>query len=342
MPQLNFVLPHWMYWGVLLLFPFIAMYLVARQKRLGEPTGPSLFVAYLFWVCAGFSGLHRFYLRNAWGFVFIPVFLGILYVNDDIRDRLEDVSRTRAAYESAHVQANRIRPNPGVTLSPEATQRVATAQARETDAKGAFDAAAGQLAQRRSIARWLAILMAAMLLIDAVLLPGLVRRREVYEAAHPRVGLAAPVPDIPPAGTHEDPTVALHTRATDVIEWVNVKIGVFAAYWALISVFAYFYEVIARFVFNSRTNWVHESMFLMYGMQYMLAGAMPTARTSTSGSTSSMPSSRRAGRRSPISSPRYSSSSSSERCSGRDGASHRMPSTTTRSRSLSGACSTGR
>src|SRR3954462_8190626 len=77
MPQLNFVLPHWMYWGVLLLFPFIAMYLVARQKRLGEPTGPSLFVAYLFWVCAGFSGLHRFYLRNAWGFVFIPVFLGI-------------------------------------------------------------------------------------------------------------------------------------------------------------------------------------------------------------------------------------------------------------------------
>src|SRR5215218_3448328 len=194
MPQLNFVLPHWMYWGVLLLFPFIAMYLVVRQKRLGEPTGPSLFVAYLFWVCAGFTGLHRFYLRNAWGFVFIPVFLGILYVNDDIRDRLEDVSRTRAAYESAHLQANRIRPNPGVTLSPEATQRVATAQARETDAKGAFDAAAGQLAQRRSIARWLAILMAAMLLIDAVLLPGLVRRREVYEAAHPRVGLAAPVP----------------------------------------------------------------------------------------------------------------------------------------------------
>ena len=41
----------------------------------------------------------------------------------------------------------------------------------------------------------------------------------------------------------------------------------------MISVFAYYYEVIARFVFNSPTNWVHESMFLMYGMQYMLAGA---------------------------------------------------------------------
>ena len=42
---------------------------------------------------------------------------------------------------------------------------------------------------------------------------------------------------------------------------------------AVISVFAYYYEVIARFVFNSPTNWVHESMFLMFGMQYMLAGA---------------------------------------------------------------------
>ena len=45
------------------------------------------------------------------------------------------------------------------------------------------------------------------------------------------------------------------------------------AYWAVISVFVYYYEVIARFVFNSPTNWVHESMFLMFGMQYMLAGA---------------------------------------------------------------------
>jgi TRAP-type mannitol/chloroaromatic compound transport system permease small subunit len=38
-------------------------------------------------------------------------------------------------------------------------------------------------------------------------------------------------------------------------------------------VFVYYYEVIARFAFNSPTNWVHESMFLMYGMQYMLSGA---------------------------------------------------------------------
>jgi TRAP-type mannitol/chloroaromatic compound transport system permease small subunit len=41
----------------------------------------------------------------------------------------------------------------------------------------------------------------------------------------------------------------------------------------VISVFVYYYEVIARYVFNSPTNWVHESMFLMYGMQYVLCGA---------------------------------------------------------------------
>ena len=52
-----------------------------------------------------------------------------------------------------------------------------------------------------------------------------------------------------------------------------MNVGNFVAYWAVISVFGYYYEVIARFVFNSPTNWLHESMFLMYGMQYMLAGA---------------------------------------------------------------------
>ena len=65
----------------------------------------------------------------------------------------------------------------------------------------------------------------------------------------------------------------MHTRFTDAIEWVNIRVGEFVAYWAVISVFGYYYEVIARFAFNSPTNWLHESMFLMYGMQYMLAGA---------------------------------------------------------------------
>ena len=113
-----------------------------------------------------------------------------------------------------------------------------------------------------------------MLFVDAALLPGLVRRTNVREAsdranAPPEIV----VPDVSPIGTHEDPTLGLHTRITDKIEWINVRVGEFVAWWAVISVFAYYYEVIVRFVFNSPTNWVHESMFLMYGMQYMLAGA---------------------------------------------------------------------
>ena len=99
MPSVNFVLPHWLYWGTLICFPLIAIYFVARQRRLGAPRGVSLFIAYMFWVCSGLMGVHRFYLRSLWGFAFIPVFFLILYTTSEIRDLREDVSRTRAAVE---------------------------------------------------------------------------------------------------------------------------------------------------------------------------------------------------------------------------------------------------
>ena len=38
MPSFTFVLPHWVYWGTLLVFPLVAMYMVARQRRLGTKT----------------------------------------------------------------------------------------------------------------------------------------------------------------------------------------------------------------------------------------------------------------------------------------------------------------
>jgi TRAP-type mannitol/chloroaromatic compound transport system permease small subunit len=274
MPHLNFVLPHWLYWGALLLFPLIAMYLVKRQRERGVPRGPSLFIAYLFWVCAGFMGLHRFYLRSMWGFAFIPVFLLILHVSDTIRDRREDVSRTHAAYQSATVALNRAKIPQGVEATPAMTERLQKAQAEEAKAKTDADRENAVMARWQSYSTWLAILMAAMLLVDAALLPSLTRRASAREAAEranaPPVVVA---PDVPPIGTHEDPTMHMHTRITDKLEWLNIRAGEFVAYWAVISVFVYYYEVIARYVFNSPTNWVHESMFLMYGMQYMLCGA---------------------------------------------------------------------
>ena len=274
MPSVNFVLPHWLYWGTLICFPLIAIYFVARQRRLGAPRGVSLFIAYMFWVCSGLMGMHRFYLKSLWGFAFIPVFFLILYTTSEIRDLREDVSRTRAAVESSQVEMDQAKLPDDVTATSEMTDRLNRALAGAARAKTDFDNAENVINRWHGYAHWLAYLIAAMLLVDAVLLPGLVRRTNAREAAE-RVN-APPevvVPDVAPIGTHEDPTLSLHTRITDKIEWVNVKVGEFIAYWAVISVFGYYYEVIVRFVFNSPTNWVHESMFLMYGMQYILAGA---------------------------------------------------------------------
>ncbi|MGA7331615.1 MAG: TRAP transporter permease DctQ, partial [Pseudolabrys sp.] len=103
MPSFNFVLPHWLYWGTLIVLPIVAIYMVARQRKRGTTERVSLFIAYLFWLTAGFMGVHRLYLRSLWGFAFLPFFLAVLYLNTDIRDAREDVSRTRAAVESAHI-----------------------------------------------------------------------------------------------------------------------------------------------------------------------------------------------------------------------------------------------
>lgn len=274
MPHLNFVLPHWMYWGTLILFPLVAMYLVKRQRSRGVPRGPSLFIAYLFWVCSGFMGLHRFYLRSMLGFVYIPLFLIILHVSDTIRDHREDVSRTHAAYQSAQIELNRAKIPQGIDVTLAMTARFQKAQADEAKAKADAEAELGEMNRWQDYSRWLALLMAALLVIDAVLMPGLVRRaREREAAARAKLPAETAAPEVPQVGTHEDPTMHFHTRITDMLEWINIRAGEFVAYWAVVSVFVYYYEVIARYVFNSPTNWVHESMFLMYGMQYMLCGA---------------------------------------------------------------------
>jgi len=274
MPSLQFVLPHWLYWGTLIVFPLVAWALVVRQRRRGAPAGPSLFVAYLFWLCSGCFGLHRFYLRSLWGFAFIPIFLAIIYFNGQISAAREDVSRTRAALEHAQVDLNRARARSNADATPENAERLSKAQAAHTNAEADFQSMSAELDGRSTVAHWLAIALAAMLLIDAVLIPFLVvrlRKQEAIEAA------SAPppvdVPDIPLAGTHEDPTLGMRTPLTDAIEWLSGRTGEFVSYWAVIAVFVYYYEVLARYFFNSPTNWVHESMFLMFGMQYMLAGA---------------------------------------------------------------------
>ena len=270
MPSLGFVLPHWLYWGTLIVFPLIAMALVQRQKRRGAPRGVSLFLAYLFWVCSGFAGLHRFYLKSAWGFVYIPLLLFVIHANNEVSDAREDVSRTRAAFEAATLEGDRAKAD----TSADAAARKAKAEAELDKAKREFAVMSVELSDWRRYAEIGGGIIALLLLIDAVMIPFLVRRRNEIELNAPAPAVpATPVPEVHEIGTAEDPTLGFHTRFTDWIEWFNTKAGMFVAYWAILSVFGYFYEVVARFIFNSPTNWLHESMFLMYGMQYMLAGA---------------------------------------------------------------------
>jgi TRAP-type mannitol/chloroaromatic compound transport system permease small subunit len=270
MPSLTFVLPHWLYWATLIVFPFVAIWLVRREERRGTGPGVNLFAAYLFWLCGGFIGLHRYYLRSLWGIVFIPVFLFIIWGTDNVRDAREDVSRTRAAYETTHRQVTRaesaVRAN-----RPNAQATLASAQERAGKAQAEFAAAEDELRFHNNLTGGGAGLLALMLLVDAALLPRLVRRERAREGDPPAAVTA--VPDAAPPSVGAPGAAMVQTRVTAVIDRVNEAIGRWVAYWAVIAVFFYFYEVVSRYVFNSPTNWVHESMFLMFGMQYLLCGA---------------------------------------------------------------------
>ena len=62
-------------------------------------------------------------------------------------------------------------------------------------------------------------------------------------------------------------------RLTRVLDWLSDQSGIFVALWTVNAVCAYFFEVVARYIFNAPTIWVHQASFLMFGMQYLLAGA---------------------------------------------------------------------
>ena len=275
MPSLSFVLPHWLYWATLGTFPLIAIYLMSRQRRSPPDRRPTLFIAYLFWLLSGYLGIHRFYVRSSWGIIFIPVFLAIIYCNSQIREVRDDESRTFAAFEQAQVAVERARPREGVEVTPEMKTEVERADAELRKSEGEYEKAKGVRDTWKNRASIGAIVLAVLLLIDAVLLPGLVRRRRAAETAEAKQHLVADdiVADVHEGGVGEDPTLAVHSKVTDFIDGLTTKVGYYVAWWAVIAVFGYYYEVVARFIFNSPTNWVHESMFLMFGMQYVLCGA---------------------------------------------------------------------
>ncbi|UFS55846.1 TRAP transporter small permease subunit [Comamonadaceae bacterium M7527] len=75
-------------------------------------------------------------------------------------------------------------------------------------------------------------------------------------------GVLQPVPYEEGAGTVER-----------TLDWISDRSGLFVALWSVTAVCFYTYEVIARYIFDMPTIWVHESSFLLFGMQYMMIGA---------------------------------------------------------------------
>lgn len=261
MPNLTFVLPHWLYWSGLILLPLIAMYLTRRQIE-NRRSRISVGIAYLLWLTGGFVGLHRFYLRSACGLVFIPLFIGILYANTHQRDARNAVSAAQNEVSVAEFMLERAETRSGEVR-----------RAAEADLIRAREAAAVSASDFEfwgDTASVLTVAVALLLVIDAVLMPHLTRRCARREPG----GVVEDAADWThaQAEVHHDPSYRVHTRVTDWVDRINGFAGEFVAFWSIIAVFVYYYEVLARYVFNSPTNWAHESMFLMFGMQYLIAG----------------------------------------------------------------------
>lgn len=269
LPSLTFALPHVAYWGGIIVFPLIAMYLVRREiAHSAIPGKVALPMAYLLWLVGGFVGLHRFYLRAPrLVFAYIIPFIGILYGNGQTWTAREGLSNARHNLSGANFDIKRF--GKAVEKGLEgAAEKLAKAEQSLAPFQAKMAEATLNLDQWQAFVGGMGLVIFVLLMIDAVLLPRLYRRCLDIEAREPSdqkfTGLELP--------TGKAPRRDIHNPVVDVIDWINGWVGEFIAYWSVIAVFVYFYEVLARYVFNSPTNWAHEGMFLMFGMQYLLAG----------------------------------------------------------------------
>ncbi len=267
LPNMTFALPHTIYWSGIVFFPLIAAYLVHRAERDRTGSPVSLAVAYMFLVASGFIGLHRFYLRAPkFAVVFLALFFLVLHANGMGAVEREVVSKTQndfkiAAYE---VKYSKKRVQKGVKG---ANAELAKAQVIYVKAKADLAEATLKRAQWGSLAGFVSYLVFFLLLIDAYLIRRLYRDCLAREPARDESEFK-----VMERGSKHDPRRDIHIPFTRWVDKINRWVGNYVAYWAVIAVFIYYYEVIARYVFNAPTNWAHEGMFLMFGMQYLLAG----------------------------------------------------------------------
>ena len=304
MPSLDFTLPHWAYWAGLILFPILAMALAKRPKS--ENPKYSNALGYMILVTGGMLGLHRFYLKSLVGLAFIPVFLAILIANGQgatARSELSNAANTvRMAQGTIERETDRIASAeaslPGLRADFEAAEegsfakrgaekKIQRAEDRIAKGRESIETARSDLAAAepveveardrltfwQQISTWAFYLLLAGMLLDAVLLPGLVRKANAnLPAKEPLSETERKLQELEAEEMQED---SRHVSEgwTGYIDRLSLFCGEFVSYWAVIAVFVYYFEVIGRYVFNSPTNWAHESMYLMFGMQYLIAGS---------------------------------------------------------------------
>ena len=255
MPEITFILPHWIYWGAILAIPAALMAAARILPPREIAPGKSAGLAYFFLICGGFAGIHRLYLKSMWAAVFAALFVGVLYCNDAARQTRNAHSIARNDASIARFDLERAKKDEAGTETTAPLERaLADAQTRE---KSLAESRAGW----HSAARATAAVILLLLLADAVLMPRLLRRARRGAQPPPQHKTA-------PKKTEELERGKLWRAAAAL----NSALGEFVSYWTVIAVFVLYYEVVARYVFNSPTIWAHEGMFLLFGMQYMLAG----------------------------------------------------------------------
>jgi len=269
MPNLTFVLPHWMYWSGLIIFPLIAIYMLRHQTSETRPDqGVSPVIGYFLLITAGFVGMHRLYLRNLLGLLYIPLFITLLYSNAAHRDIRVDISNAKTAIVKAEFLIKREEKNISKGKAG-AEEKLEIQKNNLLAGQEKFEAAESEQTFWADTVVVVALLILAGLVFDAIRLPKLLKRCRELDETDPihtsTVDCASITAD---GGEVLDESISFNR----FVGKLNLFAGTFVAYWSAIAVIVYYYEVIARYVFNSPTNWAHESMFLMFGAQYLIAG----------------------------------------------------------------------
>ena len=141
MPSLPFVLPHWLYWATLVVFPLVAMYFVARQRKLGSAERClAVRRLYVLAVLRVYGSAPLLFEERVGLHIHPSVSAHSLHERRYPRASRGCVAHARGRGKLAHVEVNRAKPSAGETPTAEATDRLAKAQAAASRAEADFKA----------------------------------------------------------------------------------------------------------------------------------------------------------------------------------------------------------